>query len=80
VADSASEDEVLALDEAIERLEAHNKPCAELVKLRFFTGLTMEDAAAALGISPRTAHRHWVFARAWLFDALRDEGSPPPDS
>jgi RNA polymerase sigma factor (TIGR02999 family) len=72
-ADGASEDEVVALDEALQRLEQHNKPCADLVKLRFFTGLTMEEAATALGISPRTAHRHWVFARAWLFDVLRQE-------
>lgn len=71
VADQASEDEMLALDEALQRLERQNKPCAALVKLRFFTGLTMEEAAAALGIAPRTAHRYWTFARAWLYDALR---------
>src|SRR5262249_10939377 len=47
VADQASEDEVLALDEALQRLEQYNQPCAELVKLRFFAGLTMEEAAAA---------------------------------
>jgi RNA polymerase sigma factor (TIGR02999 family) len=78
-ADSASEEEVLAVDEALQRLEMQNKPCADLVKLRFFTGLSMEDAAAALGVAPRTAHRYWVFARAWLFDALRED-SPPVDS
>jgi RNA polymerase sigma factor (TIGR02999 family) len=71
VADPASDEETLAVDEALRRLEQHNRPCADLVKLRFFTGLTMEAAAAALGISPRTAHRQWAFARAWLFDALR---------
>jgi RNA polymerase sigma factor (TIGR02999 family) len=73
VADQASEDEVLALDEALQRLEQQNQPCAELVKLRFFTGLTMEEAAAALGIAARTAHRYWAFARAWLYDALRED-------
>jgi RNA polymerase sigma factor (TIGR02999 family) len=73
VADEASEDQVLALDEALQRLEQRNQPCAELVKLRFFTGLTMEEAAATLGIAPRTAHRHWAFARAWLYDALRQD-------
>src|SRR5262249_22280515 len=73
VADQASEDEVLALDEALQRLEQHNQPCAQLVKLRFFTGLTMEEAAAALGIAARTAQRHWAFARAWLYDALRQD-------
>jgi RNA polymerase sigma factor (TIGR02999 family) len=71
VADKASDQEVLALDEVLQRLQLHNKPCAELIKLRFFAGLTMEDAAAALGVAPRTAHRYWVFARAWLYDALR---------
>jgi RNA polymerase sigma factor (TIGR02999 family) len=73
VADEASEDETLAVDEALQLLEQQNKPCADLVKLRFFAGLTMEDAAAALGIAPRTAHRYWVFARAWLYDALRQD-------
>ena len=70
LADQATADEVLALDEVLQRLEQHNPPCAELVKLRFFTGLTMEEAASALGIAVRTAHRYWAFARAWLYDAL----------
>jgi len=70
VADQASEEEVLALDEALQQLRLQNEPCAELVKLRFFAGVTMEEAAAALGIAPRTAHRYWAFARAWLYDAL----------
>lgn len=73
VADTASEEEVLAVDEALERLGQQNPACAQLVKLRFFTGLAMEEAAAALGIAPRTAHRYWLFARAWLFDALRQD-------
>jgi RNA polymerase sigma factor (TIGR02999 family) len=73
VADWASEEETLAVDEALQRLEQHNKPCADLVKLRFFAGLTMDNAAAALGIAPRTAHRYWAFARAWLYDALRQD-------
>jgi RNA polymerase sigma factor (TIGR02999 family) len=70
-ADSASDDQVIAVDEALQRLGDQHQQCADLVKLRFFTGLTMEEAAAALGIAPRTAHRYWVFARAWLHDALR---------
>ena len=73
VADKASDDEVIAVDEALQRLAHQNPPCAELVKLRFFAGLTMAEAAAALGIAPRTAHRYWVFARAWLYDALRQD-------
>src|SRR5688572_10096867 len=73
VADKASDDEVIAVDDALQELARQNPPCAELVKLRFFTGLTMEEAASALGIAPRTAHRYWVFARAWLYDALRQD-------
>jgi RNA polymerase sigma factor (TIGR02999 family) len=73
VANDASEEETLAIEEALQRLEQHNKPCADLVKLRFFAGLSMEEAAAALGVAPRTAHRYWSFARAWLYDALRPD-------
>lgn len=64
--------EVLDLDEALTRLAAEDATKAELVKLRFFGGLTLEEASAALGISPTTADRHWAYARAWLFDALSD--------
>ena len=71
-ADVSSED-FLAVDEAIEQLAIEHPQCANLVKLRFFAGLTIDDAAAALGISPRTAKRHWAYARAWLFDALRPD-------
>jgi RNA polymerase sigma factor (TIGR02999 family) len=59
--------DVLALDEALTRLAELDPPKAELVKLRFFAGLTLEQAADALGLSPATADRHWAFARAWLF-------------
>jgi len=57
--------------DALQELARRNAPCAELVKLRFFTGLTLDEAAAAMGIARRTANRYWAFARAWLFDALR---------
>ena len=73
VAGEATAEETLAVDEVLQRLEQHNKPCADLVKLRFFAGLTMDEAAAALGVAPRTAHRYWDFARAWLYDALRQD-------
>jgi RNA polymerase sigma factor (TIGR02999 family) len=76
VADKASDDELLAVDEALEGLAQTHPPCAELVKLRFYTGLTLEEAAAVLGVTRRTADRYWAFARAWLYDALRPE-SPP---
>jgi RNA polymerase sigma factor (TIGR02999 family) len=73
VADQASDDELVAIDDALQELARKNGPCAELVKLRFFTGLTLDEAAAAMGIARRTANRYWAFARAWLYDALRPE-------
>jgi RNA polymerase sigma factor (TIGR02999 family) len=62
--------ELLALDEALTALAREHPVKAELVKLRYFAGLTLDDAAACLGISPATAKRHWTLARAWLFHAL----------
>jgi RNA polymerase sigma factor (TIGR02999 family) len=64
-------DDLLALDEALAKLAQEDPPCAELVKLRFFAGLTLDEAAAALGIARRTADRLWAFARSWLYDAMR---------
>jgi len=64
---------LLELDEAIERLAREAPEKAELVKLRFFVGLTLPQAAAALGISTSTADRHWAYARAWLYAELSDE-------
>ena len=58
------------LDDALGRLAGAHFECAELVKLRFFAGMTLDEAAAALGLARRTADRQWAFARAWLFDAL----------
>lgn len=71
VADATSDD-LLAIDEALQRLAEESKSCAELVKLRFFAGMTLDEAAAALGIGRRTADRYWAFARAWLYDALKN--------
>jgi RNA polymerase sigma factor (TIGR02999 family) len=73
VADEASDEDLVAIDDALEELARKNGPCAEMVKLRFFAGLTLDEAAAAMGISRRTANRNWAFARAWLFDALRPD-------
>ena len=67
------DEELLALDEALQQLAKENDACAALVKLRFFAGLSIRDAAAALGISTSTAERYWAYARAWLFAALRHE-------
>jgi len=67
---AASDDDLLELDDALDRLAKDYPAVAELVKLRFFAGMTLGDAADALGIPRRTADRHWAYARAWLADAL----------
>jgi RNA polymerase sigma factor (TIGR02999 family) len=64
------EDELLALDEALERLEARWPDRAALVKLRYFAGMSLPEASQAMGISLSTAQRHWTFARAWLHSQL----------
>ena len=64
---------LLALDEALDRLAAIEPRAAEVVKLRYFAGLTVAEAASVLGISPRTADNDWAYARAWLVTALHDE-------
>lgn len=63
-------DELLALDEALTRLAEIDPHKAELVKLRYFAGMSERDAAQTLGISRATASRHWAFARAWLIQAM----------
>jgi RNA polymerase sigma factor (TIGR02999 family) len=62
----APHDDLLALDDALGRLEAADPLAAKLVKLRYFVGLTMPDTAAALGIALRTAERNWTYAKTWL--------------
>ena len=61
---------LLALDAALTRLAAEDPVAARVVELRHFAGLSIEDAAAALGLSRATAYRHWTYARAWLRDAV----------
>lgn len=72
-------DDLLALDEALGRLAAEDPNKAELVKLLYFAGFNLEEAAAVQGISRTTAYRHWLFARAWLHEAIsgRREGTSP---
>ena len=70
----ACDDELLAVHEALERLHQVDPPKAELVKLRYFGGLTIPEAAQALGISITTANRYWAFARAWLHEELAAGG------
>jgi RNA polymerase sigma factor (TIGR02999 family) len=67
---TAPDADLLDLDDALQRLSVSHPLAAELVKLRFFAGLTQHEAAAALGLAPRTADRVWEFARAWLVDTL----------
>ena len=68
--------DVLALDEALQRLAALDPELAHIVELRYFGGLTVEETAEAIGSSPATVKRHWAMARAWLKRAL--ESGPPP--
>lgn len=65
-----SADDLLALDEALTRLAAEDAEPAALVQLRYFAGLSVEEAAESLGISRATAYRRWTFARAWLLQEL----------
>ncbi|MEX2140797.1 MAG: ECF-type sigma factor [Pirellulales bacterium] len=65
------DDDLLAMDEALCELEREEPVKAELVKLRYFAGLTLEEAAAAMDISRATAARYWTYARAWLYDRMR---------
>ena len=74
VAELASEsdpDEILALDEAICRLEQEEPQAAHVMKLRFFTGLSVVETAQVTGLSERTVKREWQFARAWMFRRTR---------
>ena len=71
IAGVEKDDELLAVNEALEKFAAVDKQKAELVKLRYFAGLTIEEAAEALGISPPTAKRWWAYARAWLHDQMQ---------
>ena len=65
--------DLLALDEALEKLAAEDKDSADLVKLRYFAGLSIDEVAPILGMSPRTADRHWAYARAWLRQEMLGE-------
>ena len=67
-------EDLIALDAALDRFAVEHRVQADLVKLRYFGGLSLPDAAAALGLSERTAGRHWAFARAWLRRAVEGNG------
>lgn len=73
VAASSDDDQLLAINEALEKLAAENRVAAELVKLRYFVGLTIPEAAQVLGISETTASRYWTFARTWLYHEIKNQ-------
>jgi len=77
LASPIADDDLLALDDALNRLGQAHPDATELVKLCFFSGLTQAEAAQQLGISRATAERTWVFARAWLFREIQKELNPP---
>jgi RNA polymerase sigma factor (TIGR02999 family) len=68
-------DQLLAVDEALSRLALEDQAAAEVVKLRYFAGMSVDEAAEALGIHRATAHRHWAYARAWIRAELRSDDS-----
>ena len=72
-------EELLALNDALDQLTSEYPECGELVKLRFFAGLSLGESAVAVGIPRRSADRQWAFARAWLYRKLCDD-RPPTDS
>ncbi|MEZ6134658.1 MAG: ECF-type sigma factor [Pirellulaceae bacterium] len=71
-AGDASPDRMLALDEALDRLAAEDPVAAQVVKLKAFAGLSMEQTAQALSLSTPTAYRHWSYARAWLINEIKE--------
>jgi RNA polymerase sigma factor (TIGR02999 family) len=73
-------EDLLALDEALDKLAAKDPVKAELVKLRYFAGMTIEEAARALGISNATAKRYWTYTRTWLYQEIASDEGQPPDS
>jgi RNA polymerase sigma factor (TIGR02999 family) len=70
-------EELLAVDEAVDELAKEDPQVAELIKLRYYVGMTMPEAAAALGLAPRTAERLWTFGRTWLRARIRGSISLP---
>jgi len=74
IAADADDEQLLAIHEALDKLAVKDKAKAELVKLRYFVGMTIEEAAQLLGISEPTAKRYWTYARAWLYNEVQRSG------
>jgi RNA polymerase sigma factor (TIGR02999 family) len=73
LAETTPDEKVLLIDEALEQFEKQDPQRARVVVLKFFAGLTNQEVAASLGVTERTVERHWAYARAWLFRAIRQE-------
>ena len=73
IAASTDEDQLLAVHEALDQLAAQDRAKAELVKLRYFVGLSFEEAAQVLGVSEPTAKRWWAYAKAWLYEEIKKQ-------
>jgi RNA polymerase sigma factor (TIGR02999 family) len=78
IALDTDDEQLIAIDEALSQLAAEDPEAAQLVNLRFFAGLTMKEAADALGLALRTAERQWTYARSWLYARLRQEDCRNP--
>jgi RNA polymerase sigma factor (TIGR02999 family) len=76
LATEVTPDQLLVIDDALAQLERDDPIAAQIVKLRYFTGLTVEEAGQALGVATTTAYRHWNYARAWLHSELLDTETP----
>lgn len=75
IAVATEDDQLLAVNEALDKLAAQDKEAADLVKLRYFVGMTIEEAGQTLGIGEATAYRYWAYARAWLFKEIKSQRS-----
>lgn len=75
IAMAAPSEELLAVNDALAALALEDPEAAEVVKMRYFVGMTITEIAATLGLAPRTVDRHWAFARAWLKRAIRSSSS-----
>jgi RNA polymerase sigma factor (TIGR02999 family) len=75
LADEDRPEQLIALDEALDRLEGHDEMMAQVVKLKYFGGLSVKETASALGVSSRTVNRQWTAARAWLFQEMQEVGN-----
>jgi RNA polymerase sigma factor (TIGR02999 family) len=73
LAEENDPESILAVEDAITRLESEDERLGRIVRLRFYAGLSLDETARSLDLSRRTVHRDWTYARAWLYDTLRDE-------